>query len=203
METEKIIRAYIGGKKSDWAVFILSCGLCAAGVGYLVFFMYVTVSYGASSMPGNATALMSDALVSVFISAYLLGTGAPKTVGAAVRTRRSIERIASGGGCDRAAMELYEADKGKHLVITEHYIFGEHNGIASPLSDVTDYKSMYNAHAGYYSSAMAVEGILIRLTDGKWYTVSSGKTAFSDYPHFCDLLEKAVSKNTSPGDVSE
>ena len=199
METERIIKDYIGAKKKDWAVFIAAAAVTVAGIGYLIW--YIAQLTASSRAPSGSLSWMASSLVAVFAGAYFIGTCAPRTVGASLRTRRSLSRIAAGGGYDRAAMELYEADKGKHLVITEHYIFGEHNGIASPLCDISDYKSMYNRHAGYYSSAMAVEGILIQLTDGKWYTVSSGKTQFSDYPYFCALLEEAVKKNTSSPDV--
>ncbi|MBR2779937.1 MAG: hypothetical protein IKD81_00735 [Eubacteriaceae bacterium] len=199
METERIIRDYIGAKKRDWAVFTVSASAVLAGIGYMI--RYIAMLTRSTNASPESLPYMASSLVAVFVGAYFIGTYAPKTVGASERTRRSLSRIAEGGGYDRAAMELYEADRGKHLVITEHYIFGEHNGIAAPLSDITDYKSMYNRHAGYYSSAMAVEGILIKLTDGRWYTVSSGKTRFSDYPFFCGLLEEAVKKNTSGGDV--
>ena len=197
METGKIIKEYIGARKSDWAVFAASTVLCVSSVGYLIYYLYLTGTDGINRLPSWAGPMMGAALTAVFICTYVLVINTPRTLGAAARTRRSLGRIAASGGYDRAAMELYAADKGKHLVVTEHYIFGEHNGFAAPLSDVTGYRSMYNRYAGRYSSPMASEGILVELRDGKWYTASSGKTRFSDYPYFCALLDEAAQKNAS------
>ena len=192
-EAEKRIRAYIRPARKDIAVFVVS-GLVMVAVIIILStaviilspedilnktFVLIDLETRHAEIGGGILVIAAAAVA--LLACYTLFSRWADVVSAGCSVDETLMLIDINGELTAAAAELQDSvDRDRHIVITEHYVFGENTGCAARKRDILDYTTKIKRRSP--GSSKAEKDIWIKLTDGKWYVLGSSKVQYDHAP---------------------
>ena len=195
MDASQYLRTYLGPGRGKKAAFLLWTAVLLICISFGIHAWMTGRVEEAFSGSGTGQAGILCIVFAVAWSAFMVASVWPETISASIILRGTLRRLGENGDIERAAEQLYSSDqKGRHLVITRDFIFGESTGVASRLEDITDHRSI--SSRGWSRGMAATEGIMIRLKNGRWYTVGGSSVKYDDYTAINSALREIVMKNT-------
>ncbi|MBO4360898.1 MAG: hypothetical protein J5822_08475 [Eubacteriaceae bacterium] len=207
-EAEERLRKYIRPAGRDVAVFVISAALLAAvllAVSYTVIrtapdnlwdrtILSIDTGRYIFELGGDVGVILCAAVASLCV--YGINSRWAPVVGSGCSVDRALMLLDINGELVSAASELEASQaEDRQTVITEHYVFGKNTGCAARKKDICEYSSVKNR--GWSRTPVAMEGIRIKLRDGRWYVLASTKVRYSDYHSIEHELDAALVMNRS------
>lgn len=208
-DTEKI-RKYIQPQKKDIIIFALFSVLMVLSVLFVIIMMisgrindFEEVTLFRFTIGGGSFEFSGMLVIIVCVFFILMGrivTDAEwkRVVIAGRNLRRSLAQLEIRGDSLKAQRELEASGMTEvPVIITENYIFSRHTGCAVRKSDITDYTVTKNKRRS--GPPITGEGIMVRLTDGKWYELCGAKAGYPAQSMLEEEIKRILDKDPGAG----